>query len=248
VPLSPEERRRYERQIALPGFGEAGQEKLRASKVLIVGAGGLGSAAGYYLAAAGVGAIGLLDGDVVEPSNLQRQVLHFTEDVGRLKVESAAAKLRALNPGVEVRAIPQRLSPANAPAILAGYDFVLDCTDSFASKYLIADACADAGKPYSHAGIHRFEGQTMTVIPGKTACLRCLLPRTPEDLPDPARGPLGAIPGVIGTIQATEAIKYLLGIGRLLTDRLLVYDALEMRFRSIGLRRVPGCPLCGRGC
>jgi len=246
MPVTFDRSGRYERHLGMPEIGEAGQEKLLAGRVLVIGAGGLGSPAAFYLAAAGVGTIGLVDGDVVEATNLQRQILHGTGDLGRPKVESAAEKLRALNPDVRVLPRRERLTRENAAAVLGEYGFVLDCTDSFAAKFLIADACAAAGRPYSHAGIYRFEGQTMTVIPGSTACLRCLFPRAPEDRPDPARGPLGAVPGAIGSIQAAEAIKWILGIGELLTDRLLHYDALGMRFRSVRVRRDPACPVCGK--
>lgn len=245
MPVSFDRRGRYERHLGMPEIGEAGQEKLIAARVLLVGAGGLGSSAGFYLAAAGVGTIGLLDGDVVERSNLQRQILHRTDDLGRPKVNSAAEKLRALNPDVKVRPRREELTRENAADILGEYEFILDCTDSFAAKFLIADVCAAGRKPYSHAGIYRFEGQSMTVVPGKTACVRCLFPRAPEDRVDPARGPLGAVPGVIGSIQAAEAVKWILGIGDLLTDRLLHFDALAMRFRSVRVRREPACPLCG---
>jgi len=246
--LTEEQIERYSRHIILTEVGGKGQEKLLAGKVLLVGAGGLGSPVGLYLAAAGVGVIGVADADVVDVSNLQRQVLHGTRDVGRLKVESAAESMRAINPDVSVRTHPVRLSAANALELFEDYDFVIDGTDSFTSKFLVADACHFARKPYSHAGILRFEGQTMTVLPGRTACYRCVFSRPPPAgaVPSCAQaGVLGALPGVIGAIQATEAVKRLLGVGQLLTDRLLVYDALGMKFRTVKFRRNPRCPLCG---
>ncbi|MEI6148477.1 MAG: HesA/MoeB/ThiF family protein [bacterium] len=241
-----EERDRYARHLTLPEIGENGQARLRAGSVLVVGAGGLGSPAALYLAAAGVGTLGLVDADVVDTSNLQRQLLHATSDVGRLKVDSAAEKLRALNPHVRLRTYAERFSEANADRILHEYSFVVDATDSFQSKFLIADVCHRAGKTYSHAGILGFSGQTMTVIPNVTTCYRCVFISPPEE-PAGARpqGPLGVVPGVIGAIQATEAIKYLLGVGTLLTNSVLVYDALELTFRRVPVRRNPECPLCG---
>jgi len=246
MPLSAEEQDRYARHLALPEIGEQGQERLRGGSVLVVGAGGLGSPAALYLAAAGVGTLGIADADVVETSNLQRQLLHHTPDVGRRKVKSAVEKLRALNPHVNVRPHVERLSPANAERILADYHFVVDATDNFTAKFLIADTCHRVRKPYSHAGIRRFLGQTMTVHPGLTTCYRCVFDSPPEE-PDGLRpqGPLGAVPGVIGAIQATEGIKYLLGIGTPLTNTLLVYEALEMTFRRVPVQRNPECPLCG---
>ena len=246
--LTAEERDRYARHLTLPEIGEQGQERLRTGRVLIVGVGGLGSPAAYYLAAGGVGELGLADADVVETSNLQRQLLHSTPDVGRGKVESAMEKLRALNPHVRLRAHAERLSRANAEQILHDYDFVVDATDNFESKFLIADACHRSRKPYSHAGILRFLGQTMTVYPGATACYRCIFDTSPDDSTGlPPQGPLGVVPGVIGAIQATEAIKHFLRIGQPLTNTLLVYEALPMTFRRVAVSRNPECPLCGRG-
>lgn len=244
--LTKERRNRFARHIGLPEIGEAGQERLLTGRVLLIGAGGLGSAAGLYLAAAGVGTIGIMDSDRVELSNLQRQILHSTADLGRPKVESASERMLGIDPGLSVRAYPERLNSRNAGAILGDYEFVVDATDNFESKFLIADVCHEARKPYSHAGIDRFRGQTMTVHPGETACYRCLFERPPVPRENrPAHGPLGAVPGVIGAIQATEAIKHLLGVGEPLVNRLLTYDALTMSFRCIPLNRNPGCPLCG---
>ncbi len=248
MPLTPDERERYARHLLLPEVGEAGQEALKAGRVLVVGAGGLGSPCSLYLAAAGVGTLGIMDADRVELSNLQRQLLHGTGDLGRSKVESASETLSALNPGVKLVMYAERLTGSNAAEMLAGYDFVCDATDNFESKFLIADACHAAGKPYSHAGILKCGGQTMTVVPGESACYRCVFGEPPPGpVPDAARGLLGVLPGVIGTIQATEALKMLLGAGELLTNTLLVYDALKMTFRRVAVKRDPGCSLCGSG-
>lgn len=239
---------RYSRHILLPEVGGRGQEKLLAGRVLLVGAGGLGSPAGLYLAAAGVGTIGIMDADVVDLSNLQRQIAHATPDIGKPKVDSAAAKLRALNPDVAVRAHRARLTAANALELLSDYDFVIDGTDSFASKFLVADACHFAAKPYCHAGILRFDGQLMTVLPRQTACYRCLFAAPPPAGAGPScaqAGVLGVLAGVIGTLQAAEAIRFLLGKGELLTNRLLVYDGLNASFRGVSVKRNPRCPLCG---
>jgi adenylyltransferase/sulfurtransferase len=239
---------RYSRHIILSDVGGKGQEKLLAGKVLLVGAGGLGCPSGLYLAAAGVGTIGLMDGDVVDLSNLQRQIAHTTADIGTPKVESAAAKFRAINPDVNLRLYRDRLTADNALSILRDYDFVIDGTDNFAAKFLVADACHFAGKPYSHAGILRFEGQAITVVPGQSVCYRCLFIKPPPQNAVPScsqAGVLGVLAGVIGTLQATEALKYLLGVGDLLTNRLLTYDAKKMNFRTINLKRNPQCPLCG---
>ncbi|MFB3777743.1 MAG: ThiF family adenylyltransferase [Bryobacteraceae bacterium] len=245
--LSRQQRDRYARHLTLPEIGEAGQERLLASRVLVIGAGGLGSPAAFYLAAAGVGTLGILDHDRVEPSNLQRQILHRTADIGRSKTDSAAEKIAALNPEITVKAAARRLEESDAAELVAPWDFVIDATDNFAAKFLIADACHAARRPYSHAGIARFFGQTLTVIPGETACYRCVFDQAPppdERDANPA-GPLGAVPGVIGSIQATEAVKYLLRTGSLLTNRLLTYDALSMRFREVPAPRNPACRLCG---
>ena len=239
---------RYSRHIILPEVGGAGQERLFAGKVLLVGAGGLGAPAAMYLAAAGIGTIGVIDADEVDLSNLQRQVIHFTDDIGTPKVESAAAKMRAINPDVEVETYRERLTAANAPGILDHYDFVIDGTDNFASKFLVADACHFAGKPYTHAGILRFDGQVMTVLPGETACYRCVFNAPPPEGAVPScsqAGVLGVLAGVIGTLQATEAVKFILDRGELFTDSLLVYSALKASFRKVALERNSDCPLCG---
>lgn len=238
---------RYSRHLLLPGFGEEGQERLSHSSVLIVGAGGLGSPVALYLAAAGVGRIGVADADIVSLSNLQRQVIHFTEDVGRSKVDSAASKMHRLNPDVEVSVHECFLTETNALELVGGYDFILDCTDSFASKYLVNDACILAGKAFCAGGVLRYSAQIMTHTPG-TACYRCIFPEPPaeNDVETCSSvGVLGSVVGIMGAIQATEAIKYLSGVGRLLTDRLLTLDALTMRFETLEIHRNNACPLCG---
>lgn len=234
---------RYARHLTLPQIGPAGQEKLLASRVLVIGVGGLGSPAAYYLAAAGVGKIGLVDSDVVDISNLQRQILHSTQDLNVPKVESARRKLISLNPDVTVVSHPVRFQLESAAELLDDYQIVLDATDNFVSKYVIAEACHKFRKPYVHAGILAFQGQVMTVLPGQTACYRCVFGEAPPAVGVPA-GPMGPVPGVIGTIQAMEAIKCLLGIGELLTNRLLVFNALSMRFREVRLSPNPRCPVC----
>lgn len=246
--LTEQQIQRYSRNILLEQIGGAGQEKLLASKVLIVGAGGLGSPAALYLAAAGVGIIGLLDGDQVDLTNLQRQTLHRTADVGRRKAVSAKEKIEALNPDVTVRTHDIWARAINLREIVREYDFVIDGTDNFPAKFLINDACFFERIPFSHAGILQFEGQLMTVIPGQSACYRCVFPGPPPanaTLPCGQAGVLGVLPGVIGSLQATEAIKCLLGIGELLTDSLLTYNALSMSFRKVPAGRRADCPLCG---
>jgi len=249
MPLTEQQTERYRRNIMLEPIGTAGQEKLLASKVLVIGAGGLGSPAALYLAAAGVGAVGLADGDRVDLTNLQRQILHSTADIGRKKVVSAQETIEAINPDVTVQTHNARATADNITDILKGYDFVIDAVDNYASKFLINDACHFAHLPFTHAGISAFEGQLMTVLPARTTCYRCVFsnPPSPDSVPPPSQsGVLGAVPGVIGALQATEAIKHLLGIGDLLTDALLIYDALAMTFRKVPLTRNPNCPLCSR--
>ncbi|MEW6423823.1 MAG: HesA/MoeB/ThiF family protein [Bacillota bacterium] len=245
--LTSEQLARYSRNILLSGFGAAGQEKLLASKVLVVGAGGLGSPVTYYLAAAGAGGLGLADPDAVEPSNLQRQILHTTRDVGRPKVESAREKLLALNPDLTVEVFPEGFHEGNALDLVGRYDFVIDCTDNFPTRYLMNEACVRLGKPFVYGGVLAYVGQVMTVLPGSSPCLRCVFREAPgEGAPTTSQvGVLGAVPGLIGTIQATEAVKYFLGIGDLLIGRLLTYDALTMSFFETRVKRDPGCPACG---
>lgn len=248
MPLTDTQIERYSRHILLSGVGGKGQERLLAGRVLIVGAGGLGSPVAMYLAAAGVGTLGIVDDDVVDLSNLQRQVLHGTADVGRSKVDSARETLAALNPDVTVRGHNLRFDAAHAADLIADYDLVVDGTDNFDSKFLIADACHFGKKPYVHAGVLRYEGQLITVLPGQTTCYRCIFQSPPPvgAVPTCAEaGVLGVLPGVMGGLQATEALKYLLGQGDLLTDALLVYDALALSFRRVTVRRNPRCPLCG---
>lgn len=242
--LSATRRTRFERQIALPEIGEEGQKTLSESSALIVGAGGLGSPAALYLTAAGVGRIGLVDSDRVELSNLQRQILHTESDIAAHKVDSAQRSLIALDASLQLTTYPTRLTPANAESIVLEYDVVIDATDNFDSKFLIADTCHRTGTPYSHAGINGFAGQTMTVLPGETACYRCVFeaPPPPSDQPTPV---LGAIAGLIGCVQAAEAIKMILRIGTPLTNRLMSVDALTMETRVVRVNRSATCPLCG---
>ena len=244
--MKDSQRQRYARHLVLPELGEAGQQALLCARMLVVGTGGLGSPAALYLAAAGVGTLVLMDGDRVELSNLQRQILHTTAALGRSKVASAADTLAALNPEIDVRAVPEHFTASHAD-LLDDVDFVIDATDNFASKFLIADLCHARSTPYCHAGIRGWHGQAMTVLPGETACVRCLC----TDAPPPAAsdaapaGPVGALPGVIGSIQALEAIKAIAGCGTLLVNRLLSFDTLPMRFREIPVPRAADCPLCG---
>lgn len=238
---------RYSRHIILQDVGVEGQEKINNGKVLIVGAGGLGAPVALYLAAAGVGTIGIIDGDVVDLSNLQRQVIHFTPDINKAKVLSAKEKINQLNPDVNVITYYDFLTAANALDIIKDYDFVVDGTDNFPVKFLINDACVKAGKPFSHGGILRFEGQTITVLPG-TACYRCVFqaPPPPNAVPTCSQaGVLGAIAGMLGTIQAAEVLKYLTGVGDLLTNRLLTFNAKTMEFRTIKVKHNHRCAVCG---
>lgn len=246
--FSEEQLERYSRHIILNEVGPEGQEKILQGKVLIIGAGGLGAPAALYLAAAGVGTLGLVDGDNVELSNLQRQVIHFTSDVGKAKVVSAKEKIEAINPEVKVITHQARLFSDNIADIIKDYDFIIDGTDNFPAKFLINDACVFAKKPFSHGGILRFAGQTMTYLPDE-ACFRCvfLKPPAPGAVPSCSQaGILGAVAGMLGTIQAAEALKFLIGKGELLVNRLLVFDALRMSFRTVNTRKNPDCPICGR--
>jgi molybdopterin/thiamine biosynthesis adenylyltransferase len=246
--LSDEERERYARHLPLPGLDEAAYAKLKAASVLVVGAGGLGSPALYYLAAAGVGRLGIVDSDVVELSNLQRQILHTTNDLGRPKTTSAAEKLRALNPHVEVVEHVERFLASSAFRLVDGYDVVVNAVDNFPTRFLVNDACVLRRKTLCEGGILGYVGVAMTIRPGETACYRCLFPETirPEDAPTPAEeGVFGPVPGLIGSVQAAEAIKVIAGIGRPLFDRLLQYDALSLEFDEVEVRRDPACPVCG---
>lgn len=246
--FSPEQQRRYSRHFLLPEIGEAGQEKLLNAKVLLIGAGGLGSPAALYLAAAGVGRLGIIDDDVVDDSNLQRQILHSTERIGISKVESARQALTALNPDVTIVGHEVRLSKENALGIFKDYDVIVDGSDNFATRYLVNDACVLLDKPNVHGSIFRFEGQVSVFDTAHGPCYRCLFPDPPP--PDLApncaeAGVLGVLPGVIGVLQATEAIKLIVGIGQPLTGRLLLYDALDASFREMRLEKDPACPVCG---
>lgn len=238
---------RYSRHILLQDVGVEGQEKINNGKVLIVGAGGLGAPVALYLAAAGVGTIGIIDGDVVDLSNLQRQVIHFTPDVNKPKVISAKEKINLINPDVNVITYQELLTAENALEIIQDYDFVVDGTDNFPVKFLINDACVIAKKPFSHGGILRFDGQTLTYVPG-SACYRCLFhsPPPPNAVPTCSQaGVLGAIAGMLGTIQAAEVLKYLTGVGDLLTNRLLTFNAKTMEFRTVKTSHNENCPVCG---
>jgi adenylyltransferase/sulfurtransferase len=249
--FSEDDIRRYARHILLPEVGGIGQAKLRAARVLVVGAGGLGSPLLMYLAAAGVGTLGVVDDDVVDLSNLQRQVAHGTGDVGRAKVDSAAEAARALNPGVAIELHRTRLAPDNALALVSAYDIVCDGTDNFATRFLLSDACVLARRTLVSAAVLRFEGQLSVFKPHEGAafpCYRCLYPAAPPEgmVPSCAEaGVLGSVTGVMGTLQATEVLKEILSIGETLAGRLLVWDALASRFRTLRLPRDPACPACG---
>jgi molybdopterin/thiamine biosynthesis adenylyltransferase/rhodanese-related sulfurtransferase/molybdopterin converting factor small subunit len=246
--LTNDEVKRYSRHLIMPEVGVEGQRKLKASKVLCIGAGGLGSPVAIYLAAAGVGTIGLVDFDVVDFSNLQRQILHSTPDVGRTKLASAKDKLTALNPEIEIRTHELALSSQNALELFAPYDVIVDGTDNFPTRYLVNDACVLLGKPNAYGSIFRFEGQASVFATKDGPCYRCLYPEPPPPglVPSCAEGGvLGVLPGMIGMIQATETMKLIMGIGEPLIGRFLIYDALRMRFRELKLRKDPDCPVCG---
>ncbi len=245
--LTEQQIERYSRQIILREVGGSGQKKLLSSRVLIIGAGGLGSPAALYLAAAGIGTIGVVDGDRVDLTNLQRQVIHWTNDLGMEKVKSAEEKIRSINPDVSVNTHPEWLRANNIRRIVRQYDFVIDGTDNFPAKFLINDACYFEKVAFSHAGILRFDGQLMTVIPDESACYRCVFQAPPPAGVVPScseAGVLGVLAGVIGLLQATEAIKYVLGIGELLANKMLIFNALEMDFHKMSLHRNPRCPIC----
>ena len=248
MPLRDEQVERYSRQIILPQIGGRGQERLLRARVLIVGAGGLGSPVALYLASAGVGTLGIVDSDDVELNNLQRQILHRTDRVGMPKVESAQQTLRALNPEVRVVTHHVRLTSENAEEIVREYDMVVDGSDNFPTKYLLNDVCFFLKKPLSHGAILGFDGQLFTMIPGQGPCYRCLFPAPPPPGAVPTcqeAGVIGAVAGVIGTLQANEVLKVLLGIGRPLLGRLLIFNGLSTEFREVGVPRDPNCPLCG---
>jgi len=246
--LSNDEVKRYSRHLIMPEVGVDGQRKLKAAKVLCIGAGGLGSPVGLYLAAAGVGKIGIVDFDVVDFSNLQRQIIHGTPDVGRSKLQSAKDRLNAINPEVEIVTHETALSSKNALELFAPYDIIVDGTDNFPTRYLVNDACVLLGKPNAYGSIFRFEGQASVFATKDGPCYRCLYPEPPPPglVPSCAEGGvLGVLPGIIGVIQATETVKLIMGIGEPLIGRFLIYDALRMKFRELKLRKDPDCPVCG---
>jgi molybdopterin/thiamine biosynthesis adenylyltransferase len=248
APLSAAEIKRYARHLIMPEVAMAGQSRLKAAKVLCIGAGGLGSPLALYLAAAGVGTIGLVDFDVVDLSNLQRQILHATPDVGRLKIDSAQEKLQALNPDLIVKRYEFPINGENALGIFADFDVIVDGTDNFPTRYLVNDACVLLGKPNVYGSIFRFDGQASVFFPPHGPCYRCLYPEPPPPdlVPNCAEGGvLGILPGAIGVIQATETVKLILGIGKPLIGRLMLYDALDMTFREMKVRKNPKCPICG---
>lgn len=248
MPLSPSELARYQRHLSLAEIGVAGQEKLKRARVLVIGAGGLGSPSSLYLAASGVGTLGIVDCDRVDVTNLQRQILFDTAGLDRPKAEAARERLQALNPEITVVVHNLELRANNIRDVFEGYDLVLDGTDRMATRFLVNDACVILKKPLVSAAIHRFEGQAMTYVPLKGPCYRCLFPEPPAagTIPSCAEaGVLGVLPGVLGTIQATEAIKLIVGAGELLTGRLLTYDALDMRFQEFGFSRRSDCAVCG---
>ncbi len=246
--LSHEELLRYSRHLTLPDVGLEGQSKLRDARVLLVGAGGLGSPAALYLAAAGVGTVGIVDFDVVDRSNLQRQILHGTSDIGTPKTDSARARLHDINPHVRVEAFAERLTSANALDILRGFDLVVDGSDNFPTRYLVNDACVLLGKPNIYGAVFRFDGQVSVFHAKAGPCYRCLYadPPPPDLVPSCAEGGvLGVLPGIIGSLQALEAIKLIIGVGESLIGRLLLFDGRRMQFRELALQQDPDCPVCG---
>jgi molybdopterin/thiamine biosynthesis adenylyltransferase len=248
TPLTVTEQETYNRHILIPEIGQEGQARLLGSSVLVIGAGGLGSPALYYLAACGIGRIGIADSDRVEPSNLNRQILHGRPDLGEGKTVSASRSIRHLRPDIEIEEYPYRIDSSNGQDIAASYDFIVEATDNFQSKFLINDICVATGRAFSHAGILAMYGQTMTVVPGEGPCYRCVFTEapTPGKVKTAAEaGVLGTVPGILGSIQATEAIKYLLGMDGLLTGALLTFDAAAMTFRKVRLPMDKRCRVCG---
>jgi adenylyltransferase/sulfurtransferase len=242
--LSKKELIKYDRQIMIPGFGAKGQVKLKKAKAFIAGAGGLGSPVAIYLAAAGIGTLKIADCDTVEPSNLNRQVLHWESDIGAHKITSAAAKLKKLNPDVRIETCVDKITQANAAALVADADFIVDAMDNLPTRYLLNLTAIKKNIPFFHGAVYGFEGRAMTVIPGNSACLYCLYHGAL--VPQEKFPVIGVTPAVIGCIQATEAIKYVIGIGKLLTDRLLNYDGLAMKFTEFTVKKDPACAHCGR--
>lgn len=247
--LTKQQKERYKAQIVLPEIGPQGQQKLLNAKVLLIGCGGLGSSCAYYLTAAGIGTIGLVDHDKVELSNLHRQILHFTTDIGVLKVKSAKEKLLKLNPDIRVNTYSLKLNSNNITEILHDYDVIVDCSDNFIIKDTINTACIRLGKPFIHASVLKFYGVATTIIPGKTPCYRCILSKLPlaGDIPTCNEiGILGVVAGILGIIEAAEVIKYLLDIGRLLVGKLLIFDMLKTSFEEIRVKKNPKCPVCSK--
>lgn len=240
--LTPSERERYDRQIMMEEMGEEGQERLKRSKVLVAGAGGLGSPICIYLAAAGVGKICVVDHDKVELSNLNRQILHWSKDIGRQKIDSMREKIQALNPSLEVEAKQENISEENISQLVSGFDLIVDAMDNLPARYLLNRAAIDNNIPFFHGAVRGLEGRAMTIIPGKTACLRCMY-RGP--IPEEKFPVIGVTPAVIGSIQATEVIKYIVGMGDLLTNRLLIYNGLKLEFREFKIKKNPQCAHCG---
>jgi molybdopterin/thiamine biosynthesis adenylyltransferase len=242
--LSPEELERYDRQLRLLGFGVESQLKLKRSRVLVVGVGGLGSAATLYLASAGVGLLKIVDDGYVELSNLNRQILYNTGDLGRRKVDVAAERLKELNPEVEVKVVREKLTEENVKEMLSEADLAVDCLDNFRTRFILNDACVELGKPLIHGAIYGAEGRLMTIIPGKGPCLRCLIPREPTEHDKiPVLGPL---PGIVGALEALEAIKVLTGLSEPTVGKLIVIDGMDLSFYAIETRRNPSCPTCGK--
>jgi len=241
--LTRSELARYDRQIMVRGFGVEGQEKLKQARIFIAGAGGLGSAAATYLMAAGVGMIRVVDHDMVELSNLNRQVLHWDEDIGKKKVDSATEKLKRLNPSLKVEAIEEMITEANISQLVAGFDLIVDAMDNLPTRYLLNKVALEKNIPLFHGAVYGFEGRAMTIIPGETACLKCVYRGV---IPGEKFPVIGVTPAVIGCIQATEAIKYIAGIGQLLANRLLIYDGLNMKFTEFRLKKDPNCEHCGQ--
>ncbi len=249
VKLSRAQQDRYSRHIMLSEVGESGQRKLLGAKVLVIGLGGLGSAASYYLAAAGVGHLGLVDSDKVEISNLQRQILYSTDSIGVPKTVSAEKTLLSLNPDIQITTFQERLTSENAGRIIHDYDIVVDACDNLPTRYVMSHACYSSGKPYVHGSIFQFEGMATVFLPTEGPCYRCLYPEPPPEdmMPGPQDiGLLGVLPGVIGVIEATETIKLILNIGRSLSGRMLIYDALSMEFQEVNIEKDPDCPVCGK--
>ncbi|MHB8104406.1 MAG: HesA/MoeB/ThiF family protein [Dehalococcoidales bacterium] len=241
--LTTEELQRYDRQIMIYGFGEAGQAKLKKAKVFLAGVGGLGSPVAIYLTAAGIGTLRIADHDKVELSNLNRQVLHWEENVGKSKVESASVKLGKFNSGIKIETIAETITEANVSKLVGDSDLIVDAMDNLPTRYLLNKTAVEKGIPFFHGAVYGFEGRAMTVLPGKTACLNCLYHGA--TVPKEKFPVIGVTPAVIGCIQATEVIKYIVGLGDLLTDRLLNYDALQMKFNEFKISRDPNCEVCG---